>query len=208
MPGSDGARAALLVVDVQRDFCRNGSLAVPDGDRVVPVLNRCLTDAVQHGLVVYASRDWHPLVTNHFKAFGGLWPPHCVQDTEGARFHSDLQLPPSTIVITKGDDPRREGYSAFDGRTPDGVSLADDLHARRIEHLYVGGLATDFCVRETVLDARRACVHVTVLKDAVAGIDVHPGDSDRAFADMRDAGAEFTTSTEWPFAVRPTTSLK
>ena len=100
------------------------------------------------------------------------------------------------------------GISAFDGRTPDGVSLADDLHARRIEHLYVGGLATDFCVRETVLDARRAGVHVTVLKDAVAGIDVHPGDSDRAFADMRDAGAEFTTSTEWPFAVRPTTSLK
>ena len=189
-----GTHAALLVVDVQRDFCSGGALAVPDGERVVPVLNRCLAGAVARGWLVYASRDWHPVVTNHFQAYGGRWPPHCVQDTDGARFHPDLRLPPSTIVITKGDDPRREGYSAFDGRTPDGLSLADDLRARRIEHLYVGGLATDFCVRETVLDARRAGVRVTVLKDAVAGIDVRPGDSNRALADMRDAGAELATA--------------
>lgn len=205
MPGTN---AALLVVDVQRDFCEGGALAVPDGDRVVPVLNRCLADAVQHGLHIYASRDWHPAVSDHFKAYGGLWPPHCVQDTDGARFHPDLELPPPTIVITKGDDPRREGYSAFDGHTADGVSLADDLRARRIVQLYVGGLATDFCVRESVLDARRAGVRVAVLQDAVAGIDVHSGDSDRAFADMREAGAEFTTSAQWPFAVRPTISRK
>jgi nicotinamidase/pyrazinamidase len=199
-------RAALLVVDVQRDFCRGGALAVPDGDRVVPVLNRVIEDASYHGLLVYASRDWHPEVTMHFKKHGGLWPPHCVQGTEGARFHPDLRLPPSTVMMTKGDHPHIHGYSAFDGRTADGVWLADHLHARGVEHLYVGGLATDYCVRLSVLDARRAGMRVTVLQDAVAGIDVEPGDSERAFAEMREAGAEFTTSTEWAYADRALTA--
>lgn len=200
-------RAALLVVDVQLDFCSGGALAVPYGERVVPVLNRIIEDALRHGLLVYASRDWHPLVTVHFKAYGGPWPPHCVQGTEGARFHPDLRLPPSTILMTKGDDPKTHGYSAFEGHTAEGVWLADHLRARGVEHLYMGGLATDYCIRESVFDARRAGVHVAVLQDAVAGIDVEPGDSERAFADMREAGAELTTSTDWVYANRvPTAS--
>ena len=196
-------RAALLVVDVQRDFCHGGALAVPDGDRVVPVLNRCLADAAHHGVVLYASRDWHPEVSGHFKAYGGQWPVHCVQHTEGARFHPDLRLPPSTIVVTKGDHPRLQGYSAFEGRTAVGVLLADDLRARCIDQVYVGGLATDYCVRESVLDARRAGFQVALLQDAVAGIDVQSGDSDRAFADMIEAGAVLTISTRWASAFRP-----
>jgi nicotinamidase/pyrazinamidase len=190
-------RSALLIVDVQRDFCEGGALAVPGGDRVVPVLNRCVDAAMRGGLAIYASRDWHPAVSEHFKAYGGDWPPHCVQGSEGAQFHSDLRLPASTVVISKGDDPRRHGYSAFEGHTSDGRSLADDLRRRGIERLYVGGLATDYCVRSSVVDARRAGLQVAVLQDAVAGIDVRAGDTDRAFTEMRDAGAELTTSGEF-----------
>jgi nicotinamidase/pyrazinamidase len=184
--------AALLVVDVQNDFCPGGALAVPNGDRVVPILNRCLADAARHGVRVYASRDWHPAVSDHFAAYGGPWPPHCVQNTAGAAFHPDLQLPSSTIVITKGDDPHQHGYSAFDGHTPEGRSLLEDLRAHGIEEVFIGGLATDYCVRESVMDARRAGMRVTVLRDAVAGIDVKSGDSDRAIADMCAAGAQVT----------------
>jgi nicotinamidase/pyrazinamidase len=197
----DQARSALLLIDVQIDFCPGGALPVPNGDRIVPVLNRYLGDAVSRGMRVYASRDWHPAVTSHFKPYGGEWPPHGVQHTPGARFHPHLQLPPSTIVVSKGDDPRRPGYSAFDGRTVEGSPLVDDLRQRGIDRLYVGGLATDYCVRASVLDARRAGFEVTLLGDAVAGIDVHAGDSDRAIADMREAGAAVSTVAEWAFAI-------
>src|SRR5439155_25503851 len=118
-----------LIVDVQRDFCPGGALPVPHGDAVVPVLNRCISDAGRHHVPVYASRDWHPAVTSHFKAYGGEWPPHCVQQTTGAAFHPELGLPRSTTVVTKGDEPDTSGYSAFDGRTQDGRALADDLRA-------------------------------------------------------------------------------
>lgn len=184
-----GNRAALVIVDVQKDFCPGGALAVPSGDRVVPVLNCYIADATQRGVPIYASRDWHPRVTRHFTQYGGEWPPHCVQDTEGARFHPDLRLPPSTIVVTKGQDPERPGYSAFEGRTPDGKTLLADLRERNIDHLYVGGLATDYCVKQSVLDALRHGFPVTILSDAIAGVDVQPGDSERAIAQMRDAGA-------------------
>jgi len=191
------SNAALLVVDVQRDFCPGGALAVAHGDRVVPVLNRCLSDAMQQRLRGYASRDWHPAVSDHFAAYGGPWPPHCVQHTDGALFHPDLELPASTIVITKGDDPREHGYSAFDGHTADGRSLLEDLRAHQIDQVYIGGLATDYCVRTSVLDARRAGLWVAVLTDAITGIDVQPGDCDRALEEMRAAGAHVTTSTAW-----------
>jgi nicotinamidase/pyrazinamidase len=189
--------AALLVVDVQNDFCPGGALAVAHGDRVVPVLNRCIGDALRHGMRVYASRDWHPPVSDHFAAYGGPWPPHCVQHTDGALFHPDLELPASTIVITKGDNPREHGYSAFDGHTADARSLIQDLRAHQIDQVYIGGLATDYCVRTSVLDARRAGLWVAVLADAITGIDVQPGDCDRALAEMRAAGAHVSTSTAW-----------
>ncbi len=192
------ACSALLVVDAQIDFCPGGALPVPDGARVVPVLNQYLDEAIAAGISIYASRDWHPAVTSHFKAYGGEWPPHCVQHTSGARFHPELRLPPSAIVVSKGDDPQAPGYSAFDGRTPDGTSLLNDLRQRGIKRLYVGGLATDYCVRASVLDARLAGLEVTLLLDAVAGIDVRPGDSERAIAEMRDAGADVATLADRP----------
>jgi len=182
-------RSALLVIDVQKDFCPGGALAVPHGDRVVPVLNQYLSDAAAHGWMIYASRDWHPAVTRHFSAYGGEWPVHCVQDTEGARFHDDLQLPSSATVISKGQDPDTPGYSAFDG-TADGTPLLKHLQEHQVNHLYVGGLATDYCVKHSVLDALRAGLAVTVLSDAIAGLDAQPGDVARAIAEMRDAGAD------------------
>ena len=181
--------AALLVVDVQRDFCPGGALAVPEGDRVVPVLNMYIAQAIVRDMPVYASRDWHPADTGHFQAHGGPWPPHCVQNTEGARFHPDLALPPTAIIVTKGDDPSRDGYSMFDGRTPEGTALLADLRARGIGRLYVGGLATDYCVKHSVLDGLRAGFDVKVLNDAIAGVDLRPGDSAAALREMRDAGA-------------------
>ena len=129
---ADSRGAGLLVVDVQVDFCPGGALPVPNGHRLVPVLNRYLDDAVERGLPIYASRDWHPAVTGHFKPYGGEWPPHCIQHTDGARFHPALRLPLSTIVISKGDDPQRPGYSAFEGRTG-GTSLLEDLRQRAIQ---------------------------------------------------------------------------
>jgi nicotinamidase/pyrazinamidase len=178
--------SALLIVDVQNDFCAGGALAVPGSERVVAALNQYIDDAVARGIPVYASRDWHPPVTGHFQPFGGIWPVHCVQSSRGAAFHPDLRLPADAVVITKGDDPAQHGYSALEGHTPDGVPLLDDLRRRGITHLYVGGLATDYCVKESAIDAAAAGLRVTVLEDAVAGVDVQPGDSTRAIAAMRE----------------------
>ncbi len=186
---SDKKRSALLVVDVQKDFCPGGTLAVPGGNRVVSVLNGYIAGAEAHGTPVYASRDWHPVVTSHFKPYGGTWPAHCVQHTAGAGFHPDLHLPASAIVISKGQDPASHGYSAFEGMTSAGRRLLDDLRARGVTHLQVGGLATDYCVKQSVLDARRFGLDVTVLGDAIAGVDLQTGDSARALDEMRRAGA-------------------
>ena len=183
-------RSALLIVDVQKDFCPGGTLAVPDGDRVVPALNRHIAEAAARGWPIYASRDWHPAVTSHFQEHGGEWPPHCVQHTDGAAFHRDLRLPASTIIVTKGESPDQPGYSALGGHTPGGTTLAAALQYGGIDRLYVGGLATDYCVKQSVLDARRIGLNVTLLADAIAGVDLHPGDSARAIAEMRAAGAE------------------
>jgi nicotinamidase/pyrazinamidase len=188
-------RSALLVVDVQNDFCSGGALAVPGSDHVVASLNRHIDDAIARGVAIYASRDWHPPVTTHFAARGGQWPAHCVQGTMGAAFHPSLRLPPTVTVVTKGDQPDTAGYSAFEGHTSDGTSLLAQLQKHRITHLYVGGLATDYCVRASVLDALSAGLSVTVLLNAVAGVDVQPGDSARAIADMRERGARFAEGT-------------
>jgi nicotinamidase/pyrazinamidase len=188
-----GSRSALLIVDVQKDFCAGGALAVPQGDRVVTVLNRYVADAIARGWLVYASRDWHPPISRHFRPYGGEWPPHCVQGTDGAAFHGDLRLPSSAIVVSKGQGPDSTGYSALEGRSAEGMSLLDDLRARGVEHLYVGGLATDYCVKYSVLDARRAGFEVTVLTDAIAGVELQAGDSERALEEMRAAGAHISS---------------
>jgi len=183
-------KAALLIVDVQKDFCPGGALAAPGGDGIIPALNRHLAEARQRDMPVYASRDWHPPVTSHFKEYGGEWPPHCVQGSAGAQFHGDLKLPADAIVISKGDDPAKPGYSAFDGHTSDGKALLHDLRDRHVTRLYVGGIATDYCVKATALDAAQAGLDVRVLRDAITGIDVQPGDADRALEEMSRAGAQ------------------
>jgi nicotinamidase/pyrazinamidase len=192
----DDRRTALLVVDVQNDFCGGGALEVPDGDAVVPVLNAYIDRTAARGRAVYASRDWHPEVTTHFKAYGGLWPPHCIVNTPGAEFHPQLRLPAGPIVITKGNESGVEGYSAFEGTTAAGVPLLDDLRSRGIERLVVGGLATDYCVRASVLDALKAGFEVTVLEDAIRGVEVHAGDSARAIDEMKAAGAVVVPSAQ------------
>lgn len=183
--------SALLLIDVQNDFCPGGALAVPDGGRVVDALNRHLETAAAKGWPVFASRDWHPPVTRHFSAYGGEWPVHCVAGSHGAAFHPNLHLPASAVIVSKGQDPERPGYSAMEAVSDDGRTLPALLESSGIEHVYVGGLATDYCVRQTVLDALAAGLEVTVLRDAIAGVDVRPGDSARAIAEMERAGASF-----------------
>jgi len=192
---SESGQAALLIVDVQRDFCAAGALEVPGGDRVVDPLNRLASAFTEARRPVYASRDWHPTESTHFTVHGGRWPVHCVANTPGAHFHDDLRLPKNAVIISKGNSPSDDGYSAFDGRTPSGISFEQDLRQRRVTHLWVGGLATDYCVRQSVLDAVRAGFDVSVVSDAIAGVDVADGDSARALDEMRAAGASLTTAS-------------
>jgi nicotinamidase/pyrazinamidase len=182
-------KSALLIVDVQNDFCPGGALAVAGGDQVVPLLNEYARRFVSRGLPVFASRDWHPARTKHFAAYGGAWPPHCVQGTPGADFHPDLRLPERAVIVTKGDDPNEDAYSAFQARDPNGIALPELLRREGVEHLFVGGLATDYCVRYSALDARGEGLKCTVLIDASRGVDVQPGDTERALAEMVDSGA-------------------
>lgn len=186
-------KSGLLVVDVQNDFCPGGALAVDEGDRVVPVLNAYLERFAAAGRPIYASRDWHPAVTKHFQAYGGTWPPHCVQGSEGAELHSGLQLPHGAEIVTKGTAPEDEGYSAFEGVMDDGTLFPEQLRRDGVTHLYVGGLATDYCVRASALDARRACLAITLLVDAVRGVNLHPDDSERAIEEMQAAGVQLAT---------------
>ena len=146
-------QSALVVVDVQIDFCPGGSLAVPGGDAIIPVINRYIEIFRTKGIPVFATRDWHPPVTRHFREFGGLWPPHCVQGSVGARFHPALKLPDDVIVVSKGMDPGRDDYSSFRATLETGSSLQEYLRNAGVTKLYICGLATDYCVRETSLDA-------------------------------------------------------
>ncbi|HZN27178.1 MAG TPA: nicotinamidase [Burkholderiales bacterium] len=174
---------ALLVVDVQRDFLPGGALAVPHGDAVVPVLNRYIALAEKSGNPVFASRDWHPENHCSFRTRGGRWPPHCVAETDGARFAPGLQVSPDIVVVSKGTDQDAEAYSAFSG-----TNLAATLKSRGVRRLWIGGLATDYCVLETVLSARRAGFDVFLLQDATRAVDVNSGDGATAVARMIAAG--------------------
>ncbi len=185
---------ALLIIDVQNDFCAAGALAVPGGDAVVAPLNRLIDACSQAGAPVFASRDWHPAVTSHFAPSGGRWPVHCVARTPGAAFHPALRLPPGAHVITKGEVPDSNGYSAWGGHLESGRSPADELRKIGVARLYVGGLATDYCVRSSVLDALRDGFHVSLATDAVAAVEVVNGDGQRALDEIEAAGAELTTT--------------
>lgn len=176
---------ALLLVDVQRDFCPGGALAVPEGDAVVPVLNEWIAAAEAAGVPVFATRDWHPPDHVSFEAQGGPWPPHCVRDTEGADFHPDLRLPDDALIVSKATTPEAEAYSGFEG-----TGLADLLRAAAVQRLFVGGLATDYCVKATALDALRAGFEVHLIAGGHRGIA--PDTSEAALDALAGAGAVVT----------------
>jgi nicotinamidase/pyrazinamidase len=184
------ANDALIIIDVQNDFCPGGALPVVQGDEVVPALNRYIEKFRLAGLPIFATRDWHPDKTRHFKAYGGLWPPHCIQGSKGAEFRADLALPKDAVIISAGTAPDEEGYSGFDGRDDKGTRLADLLRAQGVERIFVGGLATDYCVKHTVLDGLKYGFKVVLLEDAVRGVNLDPDDSKRAIEEMSRAGAE------------------
>ena len=186
------SRTALLIVDVQNDFCPGGALAVPEGDRVVPVLNDYIRMFHAGRAPIVATRDWHPANHSSFKPFGGIWPPHCVQETPGARLHAGLKLPKEAAVISKGTDPKIEAYSGFQH-----TSLGEWLRSRSVETVYIGGLATDYCVKSTVLDAVKAGFKAVYLSDASRGVNLKPDDSRRAEEEMLKAGAGKTTLADF-----------
>jgi len=175
---------ALMLVDVQIDFCPGGALPIEDGDAVVPVLNRWVAAAADARVAIVASRDWHPRQHLSFAEFGGEWPVHCVQDSAGARFHPQLQLPASTIIVTKGVRFDRDQYSAFDE-----TGLAIELRKRKVQRVWIGGLAQDVCVRATVLEARREGFETILITDATRAVT--RAGSERASEEMRQAGARF-----------------
>jgi nicotinamidase/pyrazinamidase len=183
-------RQALIVVDVQNDFCPGGTLAVPHGDEVIEPLNKLIDEFLERGAPVYKSRDWHPATTKHFAAYGGTWPVHCVQNTHGAEFHPALRDDPRITVISKGLGDT-DCYSAFDE-----TDLAAQLHRQNIEEVVVGGLATDYCVKNTVLDALKHGFKVKAVENAMRAVDLQPGDGARAIKKMRAAGADIVSTDQ------------
>jgi len=179
---------ALLIVDVQRDFCPGGALAAPGGDAVVPVINGLMD---RFPLVV-ASKDWHPRETVHFEK----WPPHCIRGTAGAAFHPDLDEKGIDAVVLKGTGNTDDGYSAFEATNEDLIYL---LRKAGIKEVFVTGLATDYCVRATALDALDAGFRVTVITDAVRAVDLHPGDGAAALAEMQARGITCCTAGDLSF---------
>jgi nicotinamidase/pyrazinamidase len=175
-------KQALVIVDFQNDFCPGGALAVPHGDAIAARVND-LAGSGEYDLVV-ATRDWHPPDHGSFAEQGGPWPVHCVAGTPGAELHHALDPTPIDAVVDKGQDPSTEGYSGFEG-----TQLAELLREHRVDHVTVVGLATDYCVKNTALDALREGFTVTVDSTATRGVDVEPGDSERALEEVRTAGA-------------------
>jgi nicotinamidase/pyrazinamidase len=174
---------ALIIVDYQNDFARpEGALSVPAGEEVADHIN-ALARSGDYELVL-ATRDWHPPEHGSFTEQGGIWPVHCVQGTEGAELHAALDTEPLDAIVDKGQDPGTEGYSAFDA-----TSLAETLRARGVDAVTVVGLATDYCVKNTALDALREGFAVRVDRAGIRGVDVQPGDSERALEELAAAGA-------------------
>ena len=184
-------RRALIVVDVQRDFCPGGALPVKGGDRIVEPVNELISAFEKEGSPVFFTRDWHPADHISFRSRGGPWPPHCVESTPGVGFHPSLHIPDDATVISKGTRKNAEAYSGFQG-----TSLAEQLRARGVIDVYVSGLATDYCVKNTVLDGISNGFNVELVTDCIAGVNVKPEDSVDAIMTMVAAGAKGTTCEE------------
>lgn len=179
---------ALIIVDVQKCFCSGGTIPVPEGDKIVPIVNEYIKKFEDVGAKIFATRDWHPSNHSSFKEYGGEWPPHCVQETEGAEFHPDLKLPQDTSVISVGVDPFLEGYSGFENS-----DLEHKLKQEGINRVFVCGLATDYCVKHTTLDALDKGFEAVLLMDATKGVDKVPGDVNKAVKEMTKKGAKKAT---------------
>jgi nicotinamidase/pyrazinamidase len=186
-----GPGDALVIVDVQNDFLPGGRLGVPEGTQVVPVLNHYIERFRAAHRPVYATRDWHPEGHCSFAERGGPWPPHCIAGTNGAAFAPGLNLPEDATVISKADTPEADAYSGFQG-----TDLAQRLRAEGVERLFIGGLATDYCVLNTVKDALAAGFAVELLSDAIRAVNMKPDDGAHAVAEMVRAGAVPTTLEE------------
>ncbi|GIU71093.1 MAG: bifunctional pyrazinamidase/nicotinamidase [Candidatus Nitrosocaldaceae archaeon] len=178
--------SALIVVDMQNDFLPGGSLPVKDGDKIIPVINNCIRKFKEQGLNIFATRDWHPEDHISFKERGGPWPKHCVQNTKGAEFHKDLELD-DAIIISKAMDRDKEAYSGFEG-----TDLKDRLKQMDIKKVFVTGVATDYCVKNTALDAIKHGFEVYLIRDGVKGIH----DEEKAIEEMRSKGVKVIESKD------------
>jgi nicotinamidase/pyrazinamidase len=187
-------KQALIVVDVQRDFCDGGVLPAKDTSSLISPLNYVIASCMRSGILCVFTRDWHPPDHCSFHSQGGPWPPHCIQGTLGAEFADDLQFPDSGLVIDieKDSNTRNMGYSAFEN-----TNLAAELRNRHIQEIAACGIATEYCVKATVMDALRSGFRVSVLTDLVRPIDISPNDSSKALAEMIASGAMLLTSNEW-----------
>jgi nicotinamidase/pyrazinamidase len=186
----DPVRDALIIVDVQNDFCPGGALAVADGHEVIPGINRLLN----YPWLAVATMDWHPSDHCSFHPQAGPWPPHCVQGTPGAELHPELDASKIQVIITKGSQTERDAYSGFDG-----TQLANILRQKGVHRVVVCGLATDYCVRATAYDALKEGFEVIVLEDAIRGVEVKPGDCQQAIDELKDAGASIASSLDLDF---------
>ena len=176
---------ALLVVDIQNDFCPGGSLAVKDGDAVIGPANRLIESFTAAGRPIIFTRDWHPADHASFKDFGGIWPVHCVADTRGAAFHDELLIPGNSLIISKADNPEKDSYSGFEG-----TDLDEELKKLNVDEVIITGLATDYCVKNTVLDALKLGYRTFIIGECMRAVNVNPDDGRNAVKEMIEAGAE------------------
>jgi nicotinamidase/pyrazinamidase len=183
------AKRALIVVDIQKDFCPGGALPVTGGDKIIPAVNELVRAFEKEGLPIFFTRDWHPRNHVSFRANGGPWPSHCVQDTPGASFHPSLAVPADARVIDKGTLQGEDAYSGFQG-----TDLAHELHNLHVKEIYVAGLATDYCIKNTVLDGVAKGFETYVIADCVKGVNLKRTDSANALRAMLSRGAVQTTS--------------
>lgn len=185
---------ALSVTDVQNDFLPGGALGVPYGDAIIEPLNNVVDLFKKKGLLIFFSRDWHPPDHSSFKNQGGPWPPHCVQKTRGADFPSTLHIPEGSIIISKGAQKDREQYSTLGARDSEGNTESDMMKKHGIRRAFVAGLATDYCVLNSVKDILAEGYEVYVLTDAIRAVNVNPGDGDKALEEMIQGGAKLITT--------------
>jgi nicotinamidase/pyrazinamidase len=193
---------ALILVDIQNDFCPGGALAVPEGDQIVGVVNKL----IPHFGFVVATQDWHPPGHVSFKERGGPWPPHCVQGTQGAQLHPAINQSAIDLVVRKAASPDQDAYSGFDAQDESGRKLDEVLKSRGIRRVYIAGLATDYCVRATVLDALNSGYEVCAITDAMRAVNVHPDDGAKALDEMKSKGARLLTSDQVLQEVEATTA--